>query len=278
MPQKNHTPERKEALRMAIIGNYRIKEMIGEGGFARIYQAEHILLEELACIKQCKINSDEYAELLRQEAKILWKLSDHHSIPHAKDFIRADDGSRVLVMSYIDGKTLDTLIPEKKRMYPEDACWMTQRLLEALFYCHYNGVVHSDVKPGNVIVEYRKHDIKLIDFGLSIYRPVSGTKPLGYTQTFAAPEILEGKPPIPETDIYGAGMVLLYALGGNPMTKTLPADIPPQIGEFCNSLLRYNPVERPNWDKENLVQKLSDVRLEVFGRRNSEAINKTRLS
>lgn len=255
---------------MATLGNYLVKNLIGEGGFARIYQAEHSLLHTSACLKQCKENSDEYRDLLMNEAKILWKLCEHHSIPHAKDFLEADDGSYVMVMSYIDGKTLDDLIPEKSRMYPEDACWITERLLESLYYCHYNGVIHSDIKPGNVMVEYKKHDIKLIDFGLAIYKPTSTSKPLGYTKAFVAPEILEGKPPIPETDIYGAGLTMLYALGGNPLTKTMPADIPPQIKEFCNSMIVYNPADRPNWDKLNLVQRLSDIRMDVFGRRHTD--------
>jgi len=260
---------------MATIGNYEITGLIGEGGFARIYQAKHVLLEELACLKQCKINTKDYEELLRQEAKILWKLSEHHSIPHAKDFLKADDGSAVMVMSYIDGKTLEDLIPKKTRVHPEDACWITQRLLEALYYCHYNGVIHSDVKPGNVIVEPGKHDIKLIDFGIAVYRPSNHTKPVGYTNTFAAPEIVAGKPPIPETDIYGAGMVMLCALGGDPRTRDLPKDVPEPIRDYCNSLLKYDPMERPNWEKTNLIQNLSDVRFQVFGRRNTEASKKT---
>ena len=260
---------------MANVGNYKIKKMIAEGGFARIYQAEHMILEKPACIKQCKENSKDYMELLKQEARILWDLCEHHSIPHAKEFTEIGDGSCVMVMSYIDGKTLDTLITENTRIHPEDACWITQRTLEALYYCNYNGVIHGDVKPGNIIVEEKKHDIKLIDFGLATNKPVSSTLPIGYTEAFVAPEILEGKPPLPETDIYGAGLVMLYALGGDPLVKSLPDDVPLDIKGFCNALLRYDPMERPNWEKENLVQRLSDVRHNVFGRRHTEMHTKT---
>jgi serine/threonine protein kinase len=253
---------------MTIIGNYRIKKMISEGGFGRIYQAEHILLEERACIKQNKENSPENIELLKQEAKLLWRLNEHHSIPGAKDFFEAGDGSCVLVMSYIDGSTLEDIVKSKSRIHPEDVCWITERLLGALYYAHYNGIVHSDVKPGNVIVEPKKHDIKLIDFGLSIYKPKSGTRPIGYTEAFAAPELLQGKTPIPETDLYGAGIVLLYGLGGNPLTKEYPMDIDTRLKEYCDSLLRYDPMERLNWEKDpNPIEKLSDLRLEIFGRR-----------
>jgi serine/threonine-protein kinase len=262
---------------MATIGNYRINKIIAQGGFANIYQAQHIALDELACIKQCRVKSDDYAALLREEAKILWKLHEHHSIPHSKDFIKAPDGSHVMVMSYIDGKTIDKLVPDNSRMHEEDACWITQRLLEALYYCHYNGVIHSDIKPSNVIVEPKKHDIKLIDFGLAVYKPKGTTNPLGYTAAFVAPELLEGKPPIPETDLYGAGLVMLYALGGNVETKAFPKDISFQVREFCTSLLRYDPLQRPNWEKQDIIQKLADIRQEVFGRKHTEAYSKTKM-
>ena len=263
---------------MANIGNYKILKMISEGGFARIYQAEHIILEELACIKQCKEITNDYMELLRQEAKLLWKLHEHHSIPTVKDFFRVNDGSYVMAMSYIDGTSLDEIIPPNARMHHEDVCWTTERLLEAVFYCHYNGIIHGDIKPGNVIVEPKKHDIKLIDFGLSLYKPTSSTKPTGFTEAFAAPDVLEGKTPIPETDLYGIGITMLYALGGNPMLKSIPNNVPLEIKDFCNALLRYDPMERPNWENTNLVQRLLDVRQAVFGRRHTEMYTKTKLN
>ncbi len=70
---------------------------------------------------------------------------------------------------------------------------------------------------------------------------------------------------------------MLYALGGDPITKTLPADVPKDIGEFCNALIRYDPIERPNWEKENLVQKLLEVRQATFGRKHTDAYSKTKL-
>jgi len=258
------------------IGNYEVKNMISEGGFARIYQAKHTLLDRLACIKQPKQNSKDYQDLLRGEAQILWDLDDHHSIPHVKDLIHLGRGLNVMVMSYIDGKNLEDIIPKGSRIHQEDAAWIGERLLGALYYCHYNGVVHGDIKPGNIIVEDQKHDIKLIDFGLSTFKPESGTKPVGYTESFAAPEVLEGKPPIPESDIYGAGVVMLYALGGNPHTLSIPDDIHPKLREFTMSLVRNDPMSRPNWDKTNLIRKLSDVRKEAFGRRRSEVYKHTR--
>ncbi|MFH1511576.1 MAG: hypothetical protein ABIF10_07850, partial [Candidatus Woesearchaeota archaeon] len=101
--------------------------------------------------------------------------------------------------------------------------------------------------------------------------------PVGYTEVFVAPELLDGKPPIPETDLYGAGMCMLYALGGDIFTKTLPDDVARPIREFCSSLLHDNPLQRPSWEKTNLVDRLADIRQQVFGRKHTDAYSKTRL-
>ncbi len=254
---------------MATIGNYRITRQIAEGGFGKIYQAEHALLgsEALACLKQ-NIELSKFAyDLLLGEARILWRLNEHHSIPQAKDFIQLGKHEGVLVMSYIEGDTLDSVVAKNSRLHPEDASWIMERLLGALYYAHYNGIIHADIKPQNIIIEPRKRDIKVIDWGLAAVNPTSATKLNGYTPAYVAPEIVLGKPPIPETDLYGAGIVLLYALGGNAEKKTLPADTPGELADFCNSLVLYDPGRRPNWDKGNPIEKLSDIRMRVFGRR-----------
>lgn len=252
---------------MVIVGNYKVLKQIGEGGFGRIFQAEHVLLGEKACLKQNIIPEREAVELLAYEAKLLWKLNEYHSIPSVKDFFEVERNSAVIVLDYIDGKTLEEIVHDKGPLHPEDACWVTERLLGALHYAHYYGVIHSDVKPENVFVEPQKHDIKLIDFGIANYKPHRNSKPIGFTPRYAAPELFQGKPPIPETDIYGAGIVMLRALGGDISKKSFRTDTPKPVVEFCESLLRYDPRQRPNWERENPLERISDIRYEIFGRR-----------
>ena len=81
-----------------------------------------------------------------------------------------------------------------------------------------------------------------------------------------------GNPPIPESDLYGAGIVMLRALGGNMKSKIFRADTPKEIVEFCNALLRYDPKERPNWEKDNPLEEIARIREKVFGRRHSSDI------
>lgn len=254
---------------MGRIGNYRVGKKIGEGGFGKVYVAEHVLLGDRgkACLKQNKYAEREHAELLIYEAALLWDLDKHHSIPGIKDVFRPDDLTAVIAMDFIDGPTLDEIVKEKGRLHPEDACWITERLLGALRFVHAYGIIHSDVKPQNVFVEEKKSDIKLIDFGLATYKPKHGTKPMGFTPGYAAPEIVNGNTPIPESDIYGAGMVLLTALGGDVSTKALPKDVPRELSDYCDSLLKYDPIERPSWMKNDPAVALSDIRQKVFGRR-----------
>lgn len=251
-----------------IIGNYKVVRQIGEGGFGRTYEARHILLDEKACLKQNINLTPEDAELLRNEAKLLWNVH-HYSLPAMHDFFKANDGSYILAMSFIEGKTLDKVIEKHVALHPEEVCWISQRLLNALYYLHGMGIVHGDVKPPNVIVQPKVHNAVLVDYGLSSLMPTRISSAVGYTPVFAAPEIIAGKPPISESDIYSLGLTIIYALGGDPIAKTYPDYVPKPLQEFCNELVRYNPLDRPNWEKQDLVARLSDIRQELFGRRAS---------
>ena len=252
---------------MGRIGNYEIEKEIGQGGFGRVFQARHIYLGEKACIKQNIRASEEDVNILKHEAKLLWTLDEYHSIPSIKDFYTIDRENAIMIMKYIDGKNLETIINKHDALHPEEVCWITERLLGALYYAHCNGVIHSDVKPQNIFVEPKKRDIKLIDFGLASYNPTSATKPKGFTPAYAAPELVMGNPPLPETDIYGVGIVMLYALGGDVQKKEFRSDTPKEIVDFCNRFLVYDVRDRPSWEKENLIETLSDIREKVFGRR-----------
>ncbi len=251
------------------IGNYEVIKQIGEGGFGRTYEAKHVLLEEKACLKQNINVTKEDAELLKNEAKLLWNVY-HYSLPAMRDFFKLNDDSYVIAMSFVEGKTLDKIIKKHKALHPEEVCWITQRLLNALHYLHNKGVVHGDVKPPNVIIQPSEHNAVLVDYGLASLLPTRKTKAIGYTPIFVAPEIEEGKPPIPESDLYCLGLTMLYALGGDPIAKSYPEHVPKKIQDFFNDLIRYNPIDRPNWEKEDLVAKLSKVREEVFGRKSTK--------
>lgn len=251
------------------IGNYEVIKQIGAGGFAYTYKAKHLLLGEYACLKQNINLTLDDKELLRNEAKLLWRIH-HHSLPTLRDYIECKDGSCVLVMTYIDGKDLFKILKEDypSGIEPEHICWIAQRLLNALHYLHFYGIIHGDVKPHNILIVAKDHNAVLVDYGLSTLKPKSDTRTVGCTEAFASPEQLEGKTPIPETDMYGLGVSMIYCLGGNFKTLAYPKNVPEELQKFFNQMIVRDPMKRPS-SAESLIKPLSDLRMKLFGRTSS---------
>ena len=254
------------------IGNYRILDQIAEGGFGITYKAEHILTEEPVCIKHCSRISALDERLLLEEARAIWDLR-HFSIPVMRDVLRFDDGSLGLVMSYIPGPTLEKIIEQNGSLDPVHVAWITERLLNALMYLHMHGVVHGDVKPGNIILQPENHSLVLVDFGLALVKPNSKSAAIGYTQCFAPPEEIAGRPIIPESDLYSLGMTMVYALNGGDVRrlerKSFPSSTPKPLVEFLRRLIGDDVLSRPHWGIENLCETIAEVRVASFGSRNS---------
>ena len=249
-----------------ILCNYEILRLLKEGGFGRTYEARHIELDEKACLKQNINLTEKDAALLKQEAKLMWKV-EHYSLPPIRDFFKAPDSSYVLAMKFIEGRTLEQLIEQHQALEPEEVCWVAQRSLNVLYYLHAKGIVHGDIKPSNLIVKPKTNEVFLLDYGLSTIRPRYNTKAEGYTPCFVAPEVKNGNPPLPESDFYSLGLTLIYAFGGDPLAKSIPAPVPDLLKKFCISLSHPDPMQRLSWEKQDVIAALSDVRQQVFGRR-----------
>ncbi|MBI5044920.1 MAG: protein kinase [Candidatus Levybacteria bacterium] len=251
-----------------IVGGYRIIEKIAEGGFGPTHKAEHLITGELVCIKFCSKVSTLRNQILIDEAKVVWDLR-HYALPTMRDMLKMDDGSLALVMSYIPGDTLFKLVGDLGPLDPEGVSWIAERSLNALAYLHHNQIIHGDIKPQNIIVQPDKHMAVLIDFGLSSVKPTGTSRTIGYTELFAPPEQIAGKPPIPESDLYALGMTLIFALTRDPnlvKDKKVPKKTPDPFVEFISRLVREDPMERPHWGKEDLCETIQRVRLESFGR------------
>lgn len=255
------------------IGGYQIVERIAEGGFGRTYKGVHILLGEPVCLKDCSKVDPQYQELLLEEAKAIWDLR-HYSLPAMRNILRLDDGTIVLVMSYIPGPTLEQIVKKVGRLDPEHVAWITERILNALMYLHFNGVVHGDVKPQNIIVQPESHTVVLVDFGLSLIKPNQKSESKGHTEYFAPPEEINGAPLVPESDFFSLGMTMIYALGGGNfeavVKKEVPDDVPEPICSFIRRLIVRDVIARPNWEKEDLCETIRRLRNQVFGRERSD--------
>jgi serine/threonine protein kinase len=247
-----------------IIGDYKIIKLIAEGGFGKTYLGEQMLVGEKVCIKHALSISPQDEEILIEETKAVWDLR-HYAIPAMRNIVKLDDGSLALIMSYVPGPTLEQIVDDKK-LDPETVCWITQRILNVLMYLHYNGVIHGDVKPQNVIVQPDKHMVVLVDYGLSLIRPSRDSISKGYTPFFAPPEQIKGFTLLPGSDMYALGMTMIYALGGDVKKKEVPSSVPEPVCEFIKRLIAYDILARPDWEKENLLETLQKIRVESFGR------------
>lgn len=252
-----------------VVGGYRIVEKIAEGGFGTTYKAVHVMTGCPVCIKHAATISASDEALLMEEAKSCWDLR-HWGIPSMRDILKMPDKSLALVMSYVPGPTLAQIVEKHPEgIEPEHVAWITERILNILKYLHFHGVVHGDVKPQNIIVQPESHTVTLVDYGLSAVRPSGKTGAKGYTPFFASPEQKAGKTPIPETDLYGLGMSIIFALGGDVEFIKVPGSTPDGLCAFIKKLIKQEPLARPNWQKEDLCETIQEIRERDFGRKAS---------
>ena len=148
------------------ISNYKILRQIGSGGMGMVYLAQHATLERYAAVK---VLNPEYSgnkffkERFLHEATTLAKLN-HPNIVVLYDFIE-NDGKLLIIMEYVEGKTLDIIIEENTY---KDENFVTRVITQALYglsYAHRQNVVHRDIKPSNILID-TNCDIKICDFGL----------------------------------------------------------------------------------------------------------------
>jgi serine/threonine protein kinase len=149
-----------------ILGNrYTVQQRIGEGSYGILYKCMDQQSGDVVAVKQSRPSKGDYArQLLDREAAVLRSLQ-HPQIPAYRDFF-TNNRDRYLVMSYMNGDTLEDLIFEQNMKYEEDECIeITQQLLKLVRYLHEQGYVHLDLRIPNVL--FKDGRINLIDFGLA---------------------------------------------------------------------------------------------------------------
>ncbi|MFA5020864.1 MAG: protein kinase, partial [Patescibacteria group bacterium] len=255
-------------LKGKIIGDYRLLAEIAEGGFGTTYRGEHILTGQPVCLKHCHNIDPEDNEILLQETIAMWDLR-HFSIPAVRNIIKLEDGRLMLVMSFIPGLTLEKVIERVGPLDPEHVAWITERILNALKYIHYHGVIHGDIKPQNIIIQNSTHTISIVDFGLSMIKPKSNSDNKGYTPYMASPEQINGSVLVPESDFYSLGVTMIYALSGDLQSvkhRSVPENVPDEICQFIRRLIVRDVLSRPNWETEDLCDTIRNIRIKCFGR------------
>ena len=172
------------------LGTYRIIDRLGTGGAGLVYLAKHEVLLKRFAIKvlpQACANDPGVLERFRREARAAAAL-DHPNVMQVYDF-REEDGLSYLVMEYIEGPTLQRLLHRRERLDVPTACEYARQAALGLQHAHENGLVHRDVKPGNLMVD-PTGTVKVLDLGLARYEAEAGEAGESLTHMFNSGSLL----------------------------------------------------------------------------------------
>ena len=206
-----------------VAGRYRLLDPLGTGGMGTVWLAEDVVLGREVAVKEVTFPhglSDEDRDVLRErtrrEARAAARL-DHPSAVTVYDVIE-DDGAPYLVMEYVDARTLAQVVKSDGPLSPQRTAEIGLALLGALEAAHAQGIVHRDVKPGNVMLRSDGR-VVLTDFGIATSTGDSSLTSTGLllgSPSYIAPERAKGEQPGPASDLWSLGATLFTAVEGRP--------------------------------------------------------------
>ena len=234
-------------------GRYKLISRIAIGGMGEVWKAEdEVILRDVAIkiLKQEYMSDPSFIERFRIEAKHA-AMVNHEGIANVYDY-GEDAGSAYLVMEYVPGDSLARIL-ERDKILPESTVMdIVAQTARALYEAHEAGLVHRDVKPGNLLITPEGR-VKITDFGIARVADQVGLTATGQvmgTVQYLSPEQATGKPATPSTDIYSLGIVAYEALAGKrPFTgdsqmmiamaqiNDLPPALPEELDQRVRSLV-----------------------------------------
>ncbi len=201
-------------------GRYQVTHLIARGGMAIVYRAQDVLLNRPVAIKTLypELSADpSFVEGFRREAQAAANLS-HPNIVPVFDW-GEDNGTYFIVMELVDGTSLADMLRGGRTLTASHSASLMAQVAAALGYAHRNGVVHRDVKPGNILIA-SDGQVKVTDFGIaqamSVEDQLAEEGSVMGTATYFSPEQAEGAPVDGRSDIYSLGVVLYEMLAGRP--------------------------------------------------------------
>lgn len=248
---------------------YRLGERVATGGMGAVWRGTDVLLEREVAVKvllPSLVTDQEFTARFRAEARMLAALRHPGVVPvHDVGQAVLADGSRVdyLVMEYVEGEPLSARVRAAGRLDPATTMSVLAQAADALHTAHLAGIVHRDVKPGNLLVK-ADGTVVLVDFGIARSRDMAGLTAANMvlgTASYMSPEQATGQPVSAATDVYALGAVAYFCLAGqppfhgdNPLAVALrhaqeeppplPPDTPPAVAAVVARALGKRPEDR----------------------------------
>ncbi|MFC9279306.1 serine/threonine-protein kinase [Streptomyces collinus] len=268
---------------LLIAGRYRLADSIGSGGMGRVWRAHDEVLHRKVAVKELTaalyVSESEQAVLLartRAEARAAARIN-HSAVVTVHDVLE-HDGRPWIVMELVEGHSLADAVKERGRIDPREAARIGLWVLRALRAAHTAGVLHRDVKPGNVLLG-RDGRVLLTDFGIAQIEgdtTITRTGEVVGSVDYLAPERVRGHDPGPSSDLWALGATLYTAVEGrSPFRRTSPLTTMQAVveeeaeesryagplGPVITALLQKDPARRPGTDEtEQLLAEAAEGR------------------
>ncbi|MFI5689046.1 serine/threonine-protein kinase [Streptomyces sp. NPDC051636] len=256
---------------LLIAGRYRLADSIGSGGMGRVWRAHDEVLHRTVAIKELTAalyvsESDQAVLLARTRAEARAAARINHSAVVTVHDVLEHDGRPWIVMELVEGASLADTVKERGRVEPQEAARIGLWVLRALRAAHTAGVLHRDVKPGNVLLG-RDGRVLLTDFGIAQIEgdtTITRTGEVVGSVDYLAPERVRGHDPGPSSDLWALGATLYTAVEGrSPFRRTSPLSTMQAVveeeaaepryagplGPVITALLRKDPAQRPGADE-----------------------------
>lgn len=254
------------------LGKYKLLGHLGTGGMSSVYLAQHMLMNQKRAIKvlpRSKVGDSSYLARFHLEARATASL-DHPNIVRAYD-VDNEGSQHYLVMEYVDGSDLQTLVANEGRLPPEVAANYIAQSAFGLANAHENNLIHRDVKPANLLID-PNGIVKVLDLGLALFSEsdvasltiAHNENVLGTADYLAPEQALNSHDVDHRVDIYGLGCTMYFLLTGHPpfnegtlaqriamhqsrMPRPIReerADCPPELAAICTKMMQKDPRER----------------------------------
>ncbi|WP_243061730.1 serine/threonine-protein kinase [Humibacter sp. RRB41] len=246
-------------------GRYELQSRIAIGGMGEVWQATDLVIGRQVAIKILKdeyLGDPTFLERFRSEARHA-ALVNHEGIANVFDY-GEEDGSAYLVMELVPGEALSTILEREHTLSTDKVLDIVAQTAAALHAAHAAGLVHRDIKPGNLLITPDGR-VKITDFGIARIAdqvPLTATGQVMGTVQYLSPEQASGHPASPTTDIYSLGIVAYECLAGrrpftgesqvaiamaqiNEQPPPLPVTVSEPVRNLVYACIAKNPAERP---------------------------------